>query len=57
MDIWETLYNKAKQLYHPHDVSPFIYAENVVCALEADDGQNLHGLLFRSHVRRVSSLC
>lgn len=27
MDIWEKLYNEAKVLYNPHEVSPFIYAE------------------------------
>lgn len=31
MDIWENLYTKAKQQYHPEDVSPFLYAHHVVC--------------------------
>ena len=26
MDIWEKLYQKAKEQYHPQEVSPFIYA-------------------------------
>lgn len=34
MDIWERLYIKAKEQYHPEDVSPFVYAHHVVCALE-----------------------
>ena len=33
MDIWEQLYEKAKEQYHPGDVSPFVYAHHVVCAL------------------------
>ena len=39
MDIWEKLYTAAKQAYHPEDVSPFIYAHHVVCALEAENGR------------------
>ena len=35
MDIWERMYEKAKDQYHPEEVSPFIYAHNVVCAIEA----------------------
>lgn len=35
MDIWEKLYLKAKEQYHPEDVTPFVYAHHVVCALEA----------------------
>ena len=38
MDIWEKLYNTAQAEYHPEDVSPFVYAHHVVCALEAEDG-------------------
>ena len=39
MDIWEKLYIKAKEQYHPEEVSPFIYAHHVVCALESDNGE------------------
>ena len=28
MDIWEKLYQKAKEQYHPQEVSPFIYAQS-----------------------------
>lgn len=38
MDIWEKLYLKAKEQYHPEEVTPFIYAHHVVCALETKDG-------------------
>lgn len=38
MDIWEQLYEKAKKEYHPTEVSPFITAHHVVCALEAENG-------------------
>lgn len=30
MDIWEEMYLKAKEQYHPEDVSPFIQAHHVV---------------------------
>ncbi len=39
MDIWEQLYIKAKEQYHPEEVSPFIYAHHVVCALESENGE------------------
>ena len=39
MDIWETLYQKAREQYHPEEVSPFIYAHHVVCALESENGE------------------
>lgn len=43
MDIWETLYEKAKEQYHPEEVSPFIMAHHVVCALEAENGEIFTG--------------
>jgi hypothetical protein len=43
MDTWEKLYIKAKEQYHPEDVSPFIYAHHVVCALEAENGEIFTG--------------
>ena len=39
MDIWEKMYLKAKEQYQPHEVSPFIYAHHVVCALESENGE------------------
>lgn len=48
MDIWEKLYLKAKELYHPEDVSPFIYAHHVVCALEAANGEIFTGFCVES---------
>ncbi|WP_164511576.1 hypothetical protein [Levilactobacillus cerevisiae] len=41
MDIWEQLYQAAKPLYHPEAVNEFIYAHNVVCALQSKSGQIL----------------
>lgn len=38
MDIWQKLYEAARAEYRPTEVSPFIYAHHVVCALEAQDG-------------------
>lgn len=34
MDIWEKLYTVAKPLYKFVELNQFIYANNVVCALE-----------------------
>lgn len=39
MDIWEKLYEAAKNDYNPHYVTPFIYSNHVVAAIEAEDGQ------------------
>ena len=56
MDIWDTLYEKAKALYHPEDVSPFIMAHHVVCALEAENGEIFTGFCIES-CSGVMNLC
>ncbi|GLB46281.1 cytidine deaminase [Philodulcilactobacillus myokoensis] len=56
MDIWETLYNKAKAEYHPGNVSNFIYAHNVVCAVEAENGDIFTGFCVESS-SGVCNLC
>lgn len=38
MDIWEKLYEAAKNDYNPHYVTPFIYSNHVVAAIEAEGG-------------------
>lgn len=48
MDIWERLYIKAKEQYHPEDVSPFLYAHHVVCALEIESGEIYTGFCIES---------
>ncbi len=48
MDIWRQLYLKAKEQYHPEDVSPFMYAHHVVCALESETGEIFTGFCFES---------
>ncbi len=48
MDIWEKLYQAAKGLYHPQEVSPFLYAHHVVCALEAENGEIFTGFCVES---------
>ena len=48
MDIWEVLYQKAKEQYHPEEVSPFIYAHHVVCALESESGEIYTGFCMES---------
>ena len=48
MDIWERMYEKAKEQYHPEEVSPFIYAHNVVCAIESENGDIYTGFCIES---------
>ena len=35
MDIWEKMYLKAKDEYHPEEISPFLTAHHVVAAIES----------------------
>lgn len=56
MDIWENLYTKAKEQYHPKDVSPFLYAHHVVCALESENGDIYTGFCIES-CSGVMNLC
>ena len=46
MDTWEKMYEEAKKLYNPHEVSPFVYANHVVAAIEAEDGKMYTGFCF-----------
>ncbi len=48
MDIWQTLYEKAKAQYRPENVSPFVYAHHVVCALESENGEIYTGFCIES---------
>lgn len=56
MDIWKQLYLKAKEQYHPEDVSPFVYAHHVVCALECENGEIYTGFCIES-CSGVMNLC
>lgn len=56
MDIWQTMYEKAKAQYHPEEVSPFVYAHHVVCALEAENGEIYVGFCIES-CSGVMNLC
>jgi len=56
MNIWQKLYEKAKVQYDPKDVTPFIYAHNVVCALEAENGDIYTGFCVES-CSGVCDLC
>ena len=56
MDIWEKMYEKAKQQYHPNDVSPFVYAHHVVCALESESGEIFTGFCIEA-CSGVMNLC
>ena len=56
MDIWERLYQAAKEQYCPQDVSPFVYAHHVVCALESENGEIFTGFCIES-CSGVLNLC
>lgn len=56
MDIWEKLYNEAKKEYHPEEVSPFIDAHHVVCAIEAENGEIYTGFCIEGE-SGVIALC
>lgn len=56
MDIWEKLYNEAKKEYHPEEVSPFIDAHHVVCAIEAENGEIYTGFCIEG-ASGVIALC
>ena len=43
MDAWQKMYEEAKALYQPQEVSDFVYARHVVAAVEAEDGQIFTG--------------
>ena len=48
MDVWEQLYLKAREQYHPQDISPFLYAHHVVCALESENSEIFTGFCVES---------
>ena len=56
MDIWETLYEQARAQYHPQELSPFVYANHVVCALESENGEIFTGFCVES-CSGVLNLC
>lgn len=56
MDIWKKMYLKAKTEYHPEEVSPFIDAHHVVCAIEAENGEIYTGFCIEG-ASGVINLC
>lgn len=56
MDTWEKMYEEARTLFNPHEVSDFVYANHVVAAVEAEDGQIFTGFCMEG-MWCFSSLC
>lgn len=56
MDIWERLLEEAKKQYEPEEISPFITAHHVACALEAEDGTIYSGFCIEG-ASGVIALC
>ncbi|QQK09115.1 cytidine deaminase family protein [Miniphocaeibacter halophilus] len=48
METWEKLYYEARKEYKPAEVSPFVYAHHVVCAIEAGNGEIYTGFCIES---------
>ena len=49
-------YEQAKKEFHPEDVSPFVYAHHVVCALESENGTIYTGFCIEA-CSGVMNLC
>ena len=56
MDIWQKMYEAAAGQYHPQEVSPFLYAHHVVCALESEQGEIFTGFCIEG-CSGVMNLC
>lgn len=56
MDIWDKLIEEAKKVYHPEEISPFICAHHVACALEAENGEIYSGFCIEG-ASGVMALC
>ena len=56
MDIWDKLIKEAKKQYAPEEISPFITAHHVACALEAEDG-TIYGGFCIEGASGVIALC
>ena len=44
MNIWETLYNRAKSIQHNRIISPFVEAGSVAAAILTEDGNSYVGV-------------
>lgn len=56
MDIWEKLYQKAEEQYHPNELSPFFWANHVACAIESENGEIYTGFCIEG-ASGVLNLC
>jgi len=56
MDIWQKLIEEAKKQYKPEEISPFITAHHVACALEAENGEIYSGFCIEG-ASGVIALC
>lgn len=56
MDIWEEMVEKAKEEYHPEEVSPFITAHHVVAAVQSESGKIFTGFCIEG-ASGVINLC
>lgn len=55
-DIWQKLYEAAMKEYYPSEVSPFVMAHHVVCAIESKSGEIYTGFCIES-CSGVMNLC
>ena len=57
MDIWEKMYLKAKEEYHPEEVSPFITAHHVVAAVQSAKTEKIYTGFCIEGASGVMNLC
>ena len=55
-EICEKLIEEAKKSYHPEEISPFITAHHVACAIEAENGEIYSGFCIEG-ASGVMALC
>lgn len=55
-DIWNKLIEKAKESYHPEQLSPFIDCYHVACAIESENGTIYSGFCIEG-ASGVIALC
>ena len=56
MNIWDKLCEEAKKQFNPTELSPFITAHHVACALEAENGEIFSGFCIEG-ASGVVALC
>ena len=57
MDTWKKMYEEARKLYNPHEVSTFVYANHVVAASQGRGKASIYRVLYGRNLWCISPLC